>query len=189
MTSKHSRPPERDRYDALYRLRGYPSGSPEKLMIWAGCDLNARLVDIGCGRATLSRFFPRYTGFDFTLSGIRGDRQPGRFIEAHLTGPQAFTGAAAIMARDYDVAVCNDVMEHVPPEDVTEALENIGKLKVSRLLFSICCRPSKWKDDHGGLHLTIKTPEWWRERLASCIKSEITRAETFGASAFFEIKA
>lgn len=187
MRSKNARPPERDRYEALYRLRGYPSGMPERLMIWAGCSPRSRVLDVGCGRASLSRIFSRYTGFDFTLAGAPAKRPPGMFYEAHLTGPQAFTNRPEIMGERYDAVVCNDVMEHVPPEDVEEALLNIGKLNASRFLFSICCRPSNWKDEHGGLHLTIKKPEWWQARLALCIKSPITKAETFGASAFFDL--
>lgn len=182
------RPSEAQRYEALYRDKAYPHGCPERVMIWAGCSPAVRILDMGCGRATLHRIFWRYTGFDFTLAGApKNPLYPGQsFHLADLTGPKSFLTMPEIVQSEYDVAVCNDVMEHLPPEDVEEALRNIAQVNARRFIFSIACTASRWGDEHGGLHLTIQPPEWWRERLVSCI-GEITRAETFGASAFFEI--
>ena len=65
-----------------------------------------------------------------------------------------------------DEGFCTDVMEHLPPEHVDEAIENIMGL-CDRAFFKIC-----FVDDIGfskaleeSLHLTIKPYTWWRDKL------------------------
>lgn len=151
---------EQTRYQRLYE-RGYPPGNPERLVVWAGAKLNEKVIDLGCGRATLSRIFHRYTGIDFA------DKAFPTTYPKHMVFEKAFLHdlPASIKENRYDLAVCADVMEHIAPEEVNMTLDSLLALDASRFLLSVCCRPSNWKDEEGQLHLTIEEPKWWADKL------------------------
>lgn len=68
--------------------------------------------------------------------------------------------------------ICTDVMEHVEEKDVQRVLDDIfglvDPLAHAFVFLAIACRPAKRKrlPDGRDVHVTIKPPEWWRERLA-----------------------
>ena len=67
---------------------------------------------------------------------------------------------------NFDLAICADVMEHIPPEHVEACLQNIAKL-AKRTIFKIANYPSSFPSHpHGPLHLTLQPAEWWHEQLS-----------------------
>ena len=157
---------EQQRYQALY-AKGYPPGNPERLVVWAGAKLEEKVIDFGCGRGTLSRIFARYTGVDFASNAF--PKRPGAkqaFIESSLDNlPEA------IRSESFDCGVCADVMEHIETDKVDATLDSILSIDCGRILFAICCRESRWRDEQGQLHLTIKPPMWWGAKIAERAKS------------------
>ncbi len=64
--------------------------------------------------------------------------------------------------------ICTDVMEHIEEADVDEILSDVISYASRFVLFYIACRPSKRKrlKDGRDVHVTIKPPEWWHEKIA-----------------------
>jgi 2-polyprenyl-3-methyl-5-hydroxy-6-metoxy-1,4-benzoquinol methylase len=62
---------------------------------------------------------------------------------------------------------CTDVMEHIPPEHVDAVLDNIDRSMLKAGYFSISCCGDNFgpKYLNEELHLTVRSPQWWAERL------------------------
>ncbi len=58
----------------------------------------------------------------------------------------------------FDVTSCNDVMEHIPEHDVPLVLREIWRVTRHAVLLGISRKP-------GPLHITIRTEEWWLEKI------------------------
>jgi hypothetical protein len=57
-------------------------------------------------------------------------------------------------------------MEHIPEEEVDIALRNIFDRATMFVFFSIALRPaSKMFADGQNVHVTLKTPTWWYEKI------------------------
>lgn len=77
----------------------------------------------------------------------------------------------------FDGIICNDVLEHIHPDDVDEILEDIfsfiKKEKECFVYLGIDTRPARKVfvgsgTDYDGqqVHLSIREPEWWEDRIA-----------------------
>jgi len=150
------------KYSALYE-RGYGPAQPMEIVKIANCNPSDRAIDLGCGRATLSSFFTNYTGVDVASVAIEKNRtdRPGTFVHASLDELEVLYG------DQFDVAVCSDVMEHLPTEKVHDVILSISKLSSKRFLFGVCCRKAVCTGINGeSLHLTVAPPAWWRDQFA-----------------------
>ena len=74
----------------------------------------------------------------------------------------------------FDGLICTDVMEHIDEPDVDAILADIFSMVPKRddggtsfAFFAIACRPAARKvlPDGRNVHLCIKPPSWWRDRL------------------------
>ena len=143
-------------YSRLYS-GGYPIGNPRGLVEKFDLSKDLKVVDLGCGRASLSTYFESYVGIDVSSYIIERNRETreGVFHRSSLTDLSD--------VRDFfDLAICADVMEHLPPEDVPKSLAEIARLKSPLFAFAISTRPSVFLDHEGGnLHLTIWSAEKW----------------------------
>lgn len=63
----------------------------------------------------------------------------------------------------FDVVICLDVLEHIPPEDIDLALSSLAWCAKKYLIFSIANHKSIWDGKH--LHVSIFSFEEWEERL------------------------
>ena len=65
--------------------------------------------------------------------------------------------------------ICTDVLEHIEEADVDGVLENIFRLADERafVFLAIACRTAKRKrlPDGRNVHVTVKPPEWWDNKL------------------------
>jgi SAM-dependent methyltransferase len=62
--------------------------------------------------------------------------------------------------RDYDLIVCQEVLEHIPAEDAEKALPNLCS-HTTDILFSSCST-----DYTEPTHINVRPPEFWAEQFA-----------------------
>ena len=62
------------------------------------------------------------------------------------------------MDEEFDLTSCNDVLEHIIEEDVPAVLREIRRVTRHGILLGISRKP-------GPLHITIKSEEWWMEKI------------------------
>lgn len=73
----------------------------------------------------------------------------------------------------FDGIICTDVMEHIAESDIDWVLNDIFSFVEPRVssdkfaFFAIACRPAakKMLPDGRNVHLTVKPPSWWQEKL------------------------
>jgi len=65
----------------------------------------------------------------------------------------------------FDALLCCDVLEHIPPSKIMEALREMNR--VSKFWYcTISCRPDRFGRRIGeDLHLTVHKPGWWMNKL------------------------
>ncbi len=114
------------------------------------------ILDIGCGwnnfLKDIKQQLPntKTVGVDFAC--------PGADVIADVTVGLPFVGA------EFDLATSFDVLEHLVPDDVNRALNEIHRVS-RKFVFSICYRDSvnRWKGLT--LHPTVRPQEWWIEQI------------------------
>lgn len=154
---------EADKYRAMWNHAEYRDMSPgmlnaerggEALGVMAG----DTLLDFGCGTGRATNFF-RSRGVD----AIGIDLAPNAleflipFVEAclwQLPDLKAHWG------------LCCDVMEHIPPEKVSDVLAGIASRVERGAYFTIDSGPDEMGVLIGQpLHMTMRPPKWWDEQL------------------------
>lgn len=72
---------------------------------------------------------------------------------------------------DFDGAICTDVLEHVPEEELDDLLAEIYGYARKAVFFTICCRKAKrCLPDGKNCHVTIRPTEWWHQKLRRQVK-------------------
>lgn len=67
----------------------------------------------------------------------------------------------------FDGVICTDVLEHCPEEDAPWILGELFGFAERFLFVNVACYPARKRLPSGeNAHCTIKSPEWWAERLA-----------------------
>jgi trans-aconitate methyltransferase len=163
MSNRHWSAIEDDRYSALYRDRGYPHGDPMRLVRAFNYGHDWATVDLGCGTAELARHFSDYVGIDCSTYII--DKNRSAFPDA--TFYQSSLDSLACIERDkFDLAICADVMEHIPSAHVDAVLASISQINASVFSFSICTRPSFILGPSGeNLHPTVMRASEWVDKM------------------------
>lgn len=124
----------------------------------------ATAIDFGCGTGRLVKRWRdqgiNARGFDISINAADADIAPyvvlGCLWEFEVL-------------ELFDVAVCADVMEHIPPEKVRDVIRCISRA-CAMCVFKIANFPSV----HEGreLHLTLQPRGWWAEQLSEFGKVE-----------------
>ena len=125
----------------------------------------ASVVDVGCGQglmlSALKQRHPaiRQRGIDSSDAAVR--RARGHGIEIERVG-LAFFGtqncaAAATLVEGFDVAVCLETAEHLPPWSVAGLIRVLTRAPV--VVFS-AAQPGQG----GTLHINEQPLDYWRER-------------------------
>lgn len=68
--------------------------------------------------------------------------------------------------KTYDGVICTEVMEHIPEEEIDDAMRNIFDRADKFVFFSIALRPASKRFANGqNVHVTLKTPMWWDDKI------------------------
>ena len=108
--------------------------------------------------------------------GIDGLGVDFAFPDADLVRPMHKTSLHAGVA---DVVTSFDALEHLLPEDVDAVLAEMRRVAKPRgyFVFSICTRPSKTTVAGEGLHPTVRSLDWWLDRIGRVATVINPRAE------------
>jgi len=117
-----------------------------------------RVVDLGCGSGVYGHFLAR-RGIE--VVSIDGVEPPGRYAFGVAIHLRDLTVPFENVWGSFDLALCFDVGEHIPPGRCDAFLANITSF--SDTLLMSCAPPGQ-----GGHHHVNERPKrWWIERLAS----------------------
>ncbi len=114
------------------------------------------LLDVGTGRGETIRLAAQigYTpvaGTETVDELIKADERIGYGLLPNISAPTGY----------YDIVTCFEVIEHLRPDDVIPALEELARLAKQKVIISVCTAP----DIRGGvnLHPSYRTEDQWIE--------------------------
>lgn len=152
---------EDEKYRQMWALPAYRDMSPgegfaAEFVKLANVGAHTSVIDFGCGTGRGGRAIHALTGCSVLLTDFAdncldaGNRLP--FVVSDLAEP---------MSLKADVGYCTDVMEHIPPEQVRDVIENIMSC-VKTCFFKIAMFP----DNMGALigqplHLSVFPAHIW----------------------------
>lgn len=127
------------------------------------------VLDVGCGKAE-TRQLAHNVGLSWHGCDVVDYLCEGPDIDLL---PQ---GAAELPYDDdqFDLVTCNDVMEHVPVEDVGFVLGELRRVARVAVLLGIS-RKHDNKPEAEKLHITIKTEDWWLASVFECMDGKATK--------------
>jgi 2-polyprenyl-3-methyl-5-hydroxy-6-metoxy-1,4-benzoquinol methylase len=112
------------------------------------------ILDYGCGKAKFHKIL------------FNNKQVPGSPMNVTIEGyDPAVPMYSKKPEKQYDMALCVDVMEHVQEDKVEEVLKDLFSL--GKFVFlTITCYPAQQILLNGkNAHYTIKEPSWWDEKL------------------------
>ncbi|TWA68397.1 tetratricopeptide repeat protein [Azospirillum baldaniorum] len=173
----HSAGEEGEKYRKMWSVDAYRTFSPGEAQ--AGrFDLPSLLrrfgarsvLDAGCGSGKTSRYILTHAPGEFDLHGFDiADNCLDPFFDPikdrYLTVGCLWRREDVV--GDYDAVICTDVMEHIPTDKVPDVLANLRAVCRRVAFFGIALVDDVFGPLELGepLHLTVKPPDWWLERL------------------------
>jgi hypothetical protein len=163
---------ERTKYEKMWRLDQYRTSSPDEAYLptirkWLAPRSEVIVFGCGPGRAGLAL---AKEGHAVAMVDIADNCLDPGVAAAVAAGTLRFARGclteATRLVAPADWGICCDVLEHLPPEWVVEALEQMRAL-VPRIFISISHVPDacgRWINDT--LHLTVAPLEWWLPHLS-----------------------
>lgn len=163
---------ERSKYERMWAIGGYRGASPGQRVYK---DFIARtaigdgdtLIDFGCGTGRAALDIRNETGahvlmLDITASSLDPEVRAA-LCEGFRFEPACLWALPPVRAK---YGFCTDVMEHLPPARVDEALACI-MASVEHCYFQIYTEEDAWGAQIGEtLHLTCRPFDWWRAKLS-----------------------
>jgi len=156
---------EKAKYMSMWEQPAYRKSAPGESHAEIALNLfeTGTLIDFGCGTGRGAKIFQDHgyevTGVDFSPNGLETEIP---FVDACLWD---------LPDLKAEYGFCTDVMEHIPSEKVEEVLKGISR----------CCEKAYFNisivDDSLGsligkkLHMTLMSPEGWRDLLSKHFKS------------------
>jgi SAM-dependent methyltransferase len=175
---------EDDRYSWLYEKGPYSKpnlsmGRLSKFADWAKITTDLakqNIVDLGCGPATLSHMLPykHYTGVD--VSSFQTKKNQDHEVRTNVTYVHASIDKLPFKDMEFDLAICTDVMEHVPENQVDRVFKEMFRV-ASAVMLTIDCAKARLSDRNGkNLHCTVQPLKWWKDKVS---KLSIIRYEDY----------
>ena len=167
---------EDEKYSELYK-NGYPHSSPEYVIRRNGYDKNQYVCDLGCGMAEAAKYFNKYVGVDVSKYAIEqniinfNNDKNKKFYHSPLNN------LGFLKNEHFNLVLVLDVMEHLYPDDIDDALNEISKLNADIFAFHISLVPSVRYDKNGNnLHLSLYNENVWIEKLKKYFKPAVSRS-------------
>ncbi|MGE4357517.1 MAG: methyltransferase domain-containing protein [Candidatus Omnitrophota bacterium] len=124
------------------------------------------MLELGCGDGTTTKILREsgyiVAGADITLAGIKGDKEG--FIEAPIW-------KLPFRANEFDITFSTDVLEHIPPEKVDDAIREIYRVTRKKTFHSIATFDHRVEECH--FHLSVYPIDWWRNKFYSLNEKKI----------------
>ena len=125
------------------------------------------LIDYGCGKAAL------YYSKDFNLNNgeiVDSIKSYWGVSEVKLYDP-GVEEFSSFPNKKYDGLISTDVLEHIPEDDIDWILNECFSLAEKFIYMNIASYPALKKLPNGwNAHVTIKSPEWWRDKIEKASK-------------------
>ena len=116
------------------------------------------LIDFGCGKAKF--YFNKILINEIEYNNVI---EYWNIKDYYLYDP-GVNNFSTYPNKKMDGVVCIDVVEHMPPVDVIDFIEDIFKLAKKFVFIVIACYLAKKKlPDGRNVHLSIKNPKEWEE--------------------------
>ncbi|CAK7027986.1 MAG: Ubiquinone biosynthesis O-methyltransferase, mitochondrial [Desulfovibrio sp.] len=121
------------------------------------------ILDVGCGEGALvGALLVRgvdAVGIDPSAPAVKRAnlRAPGRFRQGSIL-------ALPYADNAFETVVCTDVLEHLTPEDVPQALAELRRVSVRSVFLTVSTRI----DMDGLWHLTVENRLWWEN---ACLRT------------------
>ena len=154
---------EKQKYEAIWQMPEYRLHSPgldavDQFLAWCRPWAGELILDAGCGAGAATRELEA-RGWDVTTADLAANCMPDRKPD-HL-GP-----LADLPPWCCDWVFCCDVLEHIPPGEVKATLAALCGACREGAFLRISTRTDSMGELIGEpLHLSVHTPEWWREAL------------------------
>jgi SAM-dependent methyltransferase len=135
-----------------------------------------RSLDVGCGVGFVVEYLSG-PSFDLKAFGVDISDQAIEKAKSRLSSVPGSQQRLVVLEGQslpfengfFSLVTCFDVLEHLDPEDIDATLNEVTRvLRPGGIFFgSVSCRKSGVDDIHGdNLHRTVKSPDWWIEKLA-----------------------
>ena len=125
------------------------------------------LLDYGCGKALLYDE-EKYKTMRLNKQGqvLPKPLQEIWQLDYHALYDPAYPKHSKLPKGKYDAVVCTDVIEHIDEKDVDWILEEIFSYSRKFVLLTIACyKALKTFKDGRNVHVNIKNPKHWKEKL------------------------
>jgi len=125
------------------------------------------LLDYGCGKALLYDD-EKYKNMKLNKKGQTLPKPLQKLwqLDYHALYDPAYPKHSKLPKGKYDAVVCTDVIEHIDEKDVDWILEEIFSYSRKFVLLTIACyKALKTFKDGRNVHVNVKTPEYWKEKL------------------------
>jgi FkbM family methyltransferase len=119
------------------------------------------ILDYGAGKGL------QYRPQKILLNGVHvadGVAEYWDVDEVHCYDP-GYRPHSALPEGRFDGVICTDVLEHCPEEDVPWILDEIFGYAGRFVYLNVACYPARKTLPNGeNAHVTVRPPEWWREK-------------------------
>lgn len=139
--------------------RGNPGKRPEvqrQVVMWLKKIKATTVLDAGCGRGDLGLYLRQ------SVFKVKGCDLADASKYCKIPFDQASILEMPYTDDQFDAVVCVDVIEHLHPEDVDNAVREMLRVGKHLIIHAAC-----YESHHGPyreLHLTIETPDEWLKR-------------------------
>lgn len=117
------------------------------------------LLDYGCGKGQ------QYEPMNVNVPGVGTFPSIPAFwgVSVHRYDP-AYLPFTTLPTGKFDAAVCTDVLEHCPEEDIPWIIGEIFSYATRFVYANVACYPAKKSLPNGeNAHATIRPMEWWKQ--------------------------
>ena len=88
---------------------------------------------------------------------------------------------SVINKNNYECVFCNDVLEHIEPENLSHVLTHIKVLATNYIWLRIDTQPArKFLEDGRNAHLILENKDWWLSKLSSIGNIEYSKLNSKG---------